>query len=157
MNHREGETPTAPGTPAGPHRDFASSAPTPHRRAQPRSQGDSQPSGARSVPPLGGYLGLSGRISAVAAAILEAPSPASACQLPPAQPMTAGLRKAGRPKPRRLRLRLWTLERIPCWVFQGRGTLLIVFRRCPCSASSLFAYELMYIYLFAYYPCTADP
>lgn len=125
MNHREGETPTAPGTPAGPHRAFASSAPTPHRRAQPRSQGDSQlerPGGARSVPPLGGYLGLSGRISAVAAAILEAPSPASACQLPPAQPMTAGLRKAGRPKPcrLRLRLRLWTLERIPCVGLSGK-------------------------------------
>lgn len=135
-------------------RTAISPAPRPPPRPGPASEPRRQPAGASWRSPVratpGGYLGLSGRISAVVAAIFEAPTPATAGQLSPAQPMTAGLRKAGRPKPRRLRLRLRAQDRILSRVLQGRGALLVVLPPLPlfCSALRLFTYFNLFIFIY---------
>lgn len=58
-------------------------------------------SGSATASDRPGYLGLLGKISTADAAILKTPSPATACQLRGAQPMTSCGRKAGRAIPRR--------------------------------------------------------
>lgn len=91
--------PTVPCTPAGTPGRFGCPAPAPPR---PRRQ-TARTSWRRPRPrqPGGGYLGLSRRISAADAAILEAPTPGR--RLSAARSPTNGGhggRKAGRPKPR---------------------------------------------------------
>lgn len=108
------ETPTVPCTPAGPELGFRQPrprpstpgpAPAPRRQTQVTSWRPPNPrhpgAAATGAHPPWDYLGLSRRISAADAAILEAPSPRRrrvSCQSPTNG--GGGGRQAGRPKPR---------------------------------------------------------
>lgn len=123
--------------PGGPRGAGATAAGHPCR---PRHPG----AAAASAGP-GGYLGLSRRISAADAAILEAPSPAARRQLLAAQPMAARGREPGRTRPHR---------RPACGLpppgpaVRGSGGATVLPASPTCSELGLYPNKFIYICTF---------